>query len=260
MSIPHHRRLIVDLMKYQREIPSVPHDLLVDVGFVNDRRRLLAARISWPAIMIRAFALVAGKFPQLRQTFLRGPVPRIYEHPCSVAMLSLAREYRGDKWLFFARIRQPEVESLAEIQRRIDRFATGPVERVFRDQLRVVAMPWPLRAVLWHWRLYFSGSTRVRRLGTFGLTTLARKGVSITHPVAPIPYVLSYGPFDEEQRMRISVTYDHRLVDGSTIADVLNALDGVLSHQILDEMKALPTSSGFRAAAEVACPSLEGSA
>ena len=106
----------------------------------------------------------------------------------------------------------------------------------------------------------FSGSTRVRRLGTFGLTTLARKGVSIVHPVAPIPYVMSYGPFDEEQRMRISVTYDHRLVDGSTVADVLNALDNVLQNQILDEMKALPTSSDFRAAAEVACPNLEGSA
>jgi hypothetical protein len=210
--------------------------------------------------MIKAFAIVAGKFPQLRQTYLRGPVPRIYEHPFSVAMLSLAREYQGDKWLFFARMSRPEEEALAGIQRWIDRFATGPVDHVFRGQLRVVSMPWPLRALFWHSRLYFSGPNRVRRLGTFGLTTLARKGVSIAHPVAPIPYVLSYGPFDEEQRMRISVTYDHRLVDGSTIADVLNAIDHVLQHQLLDEMRAMPTSSGFRVAAEVACPNLEGSA
>ena len=167
MPIPRHRRLIVDLMKYQREIPSVPHDYLSDLGFVNDHRRLLASRISWSAIMVKAFAIVAGDFPELRQTYMRAPMPRIYEHPFSVAMLALAREHRGHKWLFFARIERPEVETLLELQRRIDKFATGPVDRVFRDQLSLVALPWPLRALVWRWRLHVRFTRHVGVIAIF---------------------------------------------------------------------------------------------
>ena len=259
MPIPRHRRLIVDLLRYQREIPTVPHARLVDLGTVNDLRRVLSKRISLPAIMIRAFGLVSAKFPQLRQTYMRGPVPHIYEHPFSIAMIALAREYRGHPWLFFARISRPEYRTLTDIQERMDRFATAPVGELFGEQLRVAAAPWPIRAMLWRARLHLSGRKRVDRLGTFGLTTLAGKGVSISDAKAPISYVLTYGPFDDDQRVQVTVVYDHRLIDGSTVADVLVELENVLRTRIYDEMRKIP-SSGFRVGAGIVGPQLEGSA
>lgn len=235
-------------MHFQREIPTVPQDYRMELGPLCERRRELKRRIGWSVIMAKAFAAVARDYAELRQTFLPWPFGRIHLHPHSVAMVALTREFEGENWLLFAPLVRPEEQPLAKLQRRIDSYRSSPVEVRFKQQLRLARMPWLVRRALWWCRIHGRGAKRVKRLGTFGLTSVGSKGVSIRHPIAPVPYVLTYGPFDESGRVRATIVYDHRLVDGSRVADALLDMERVLQGPLLAELKTRPSASHVRVA------------
>ena len=71
------------------------------------------------------------------------------------------------------------------------------------------------------------------------MTTLAGKGVEIQDPPAFLTSNLTYGPLDGQGRCRVTISYDHRLMDGSFIADCLIELEHVLNGTIADELQAI---------------------
>jgi hypothetical protein len=51
----------------------------------------------------------------------------------------------------------------------------------------------------------------------------------------------TYGPIDERGRCRVTIAYDHRLLDGRHVADILRELDEALNGPLaaeLDQMAA----------------------
>ena len=78
-----------------------------------------------------------------------------------------------------------------------------------------------MRRLLWSWTLNVGGPNRVRRSGTFFLTTIAGHGAEIQHPPAFLTANATYGPIDENGKSRVTLAYDHRLMDGRLIADAL---------------------------------------
>jgi hypothetical protein len=91
--------------------------------------------------------------------------------------------------------------------------------------------------------LNVSLSKRASRSGTFFLTTLAGKGVEIQDPPAFLTSNLTYGPLDQQYRSRVTMSYDHRLMDGSFVADCLLELERVLNGPIADELKSILATS-----------------
>lgn len=237
--VPASRRLTFDLLWFNRSVPLCGHDRIVDLATVAEARSLAATRISWPALFIRAFSLVASQYPQLRQTWYRWPLAHLYQHPVNVASITVHREWKGDPWLFWGQISEPEQLSLSEIQRQLDRFRDGPVSKTFRRQVQLAKLPTLLRRMIWWWNINVATSRRARRLGTFFLSTLAGRGAEIQVPPSIHTGCLTFGPLNEAGQCRVTLAYDHRVMDGAIVAEILESLERVLCGQMLTELRNL---------------------
>lgn len=239
MRLPRSRRLTIDVLHYHRQVPTCAHDRLVDLSPLIAARNALPRRISWSMLFAKAFGIVAAEFPVLRQTYLRWPWPHIYQHPYSVAMVATHREIDGEPWLFWSRFTQPEAQALDAMQQLLERYLEAPIRDVYLRQWQLSALPTPVRRLLWWWTLNVSGVKRAKRSGTFFLTTIAGKGAEIQHPPAFLTSNLTYGPIDKDGRCRVTIAYDHRLMDGLVVADCLARLEVVLNETISLELGSL---------------------
>ncbi|HEX4073261.1 MAG TPA: hypothetical protein VHX68_18925, partial [Planctomycetaceae bacterium] len=91
MRVPRSRRLTIDLLHYRAKVPTCAHDRVCDFRPVAEARERSAVRISWSMIFIKAFGMVAARYPALRQMYVPFPWPHIYQHPTSVAMVATHR-------------------------------------------------------------------------------------------------------------------------------------------------------------------------
>ena len=202
-----------------------------------EARSRAAVRISWSALFIKAWGDVSSRHPSLRQTWRTFPWPHIFQHQTSVANLAVSRAHDGVDWLCWGLIRSPEHRSLPEIQAAIDAFSNEPVDRQFRRQLKFSALPAIVRRAIWWWNLNIAGEKRATRLGTFSLTTVSGRGVSIQHPPTVMTTGLTFGPLDQHGRMTVTLVYDHRLMDGAFVADRLIDLEQQLNEAVLTELR-----------------------
>jgi hypothetical protein len=245
MRIPRSRRLTIDVLHYRAKVPTCAHDRLCDFRRVAEARAQCPVRISWSMIFIKAFGLVAARVPVLRQTYQRWPWPHVYQHPTSVAMVATHRDFGGESWLFWSRFSSPEAKPLVRLQASLDRYLADPVETTFTWQYQLSGFPTPVRRLLWSWTLTMGGPNRVRRSGTFFLTTIAGQGAEIQHPPAFLTTNATYGPIDANGQSRVTLAYDHRLMDGRLVADVLGGIEEAMCGPIvaeLDSIVANPTS------------------
>ena len=241
-SIPRSRRLTLDVLHYHKQSATCAHDRLFDMSHVAELRARLPVRISWAVLFIKAFAIVAARRPVLRQTYQSWPWSHIYQHPLNVAMMATHRIHQDEPWVFWSRFVQPEQQTLEAIQAKLERYQTEPVTKIFRQQWQLSGLPTLLRRTLWWWTFNIAVAKRAHRSGTFFLTTLAGKGVEIQDPPAFLTTNLTYGPMDERHRCRVTMSFDHRLMDGSFVADCLNELDQVFHGPIAEELKAIISS------------------
>ena len=236
MPVPASRRLTCDLLWFNRSVPLCGHDRVIQLGELAQARSNLSCRISWPALFIRAFGLVAHQHPELRQTWYRWPIAHLYQHPVNVASVSVHREWNGTPWLFWGQIHEPELLSLTTIQMQLDRFRDGPVASVFRLQRQLVQLPTLLRRLIWWWNLNISTTGRAKRFGTFLVSTLAGRGAEIQIPPSIHTGCLTYGPLNKDGECRVTLAYDHRVMDGVCVAEVLESLETVLTKRMLVEL------------------------
>ena len=138
--IPRSRRLTWDLLHFHRAVPLCGHDRFCNLRAVAEARAASPVRVSWPAIFLKAYAIVAQEIPELRQTWYRWPWAHLYQHPQSIGILTVQREFKGEPWLFWARIPVPEETPLTEIQATIDRYTTELVPDLFRKELQFASL------------------------------------------------------------------------------------------------------------------------
>lgn len=238
-AVPRSRRLVLDILRFADTIPTCTQVRPMDLSALRDTRSRLPDRISWPAIFIKAWAAVSVRHPRLLQSWRRFPWPHLYQHTEPTASLSVARRYRDDDWLFWGKIHSPQRRTLSDIQQRLNRLTTAPIETTFRRQLKFVALPGFLRRCLWWWNLHVTGDKRARRIGTFLLTTVAGRGAETQHPPTLHTSCISYSPLDERGISRVRFIYDHRVMDGSFVAGRLVELESELQGPILSELESL---------------------
>src|SRR5437588_10387962 len=98
------RRLICDLLHFSRAVPTVPVQRRINVADLVEARVRASRRVSWCAIFTKAFARAAIHTPELRRAYLAFPWPRLYEHPCNVATVTVERLYQGENAVFFGHL------------------------------------------------------------------------------------------------------------------------------------------------------------
>ncbi len=240
LSLP--RQLICDYLHFAQKIPTVPVQRRMRLGEVVAARAATRLRPSWCAIFTKAYGFVTAATPVLRRAYMSFPRPRLYEHPINVASIAIERKFGVEDAVFFAHIRQPETLSLADIDLRLRRFKDEPLES-FGDFRRIVLMnrfPRPLRRLLWWIGLNVWGRKRAAFMGTSGITVYAGLGAASLHPLSLLTTTLNYGVIEPDGTVDVRLTYDHRVLDGATVARALAELERVLTHEILAELRYLP--------------------
>lgn len=238
LSVP--RRIVVDYLRHVRRIPSAPIEMRMCLDEVMAVRAACADRPPWTAIFVKAYALAARDMPELRQAYITLPRPHIYEYPTSVAGLAVEREIAGEKAVLTCLIKDPASLDVAEIGRRIRYAASAEVESVkdFARILRIGRMPGPMRRIAW-WLGMNIGRQRGNYIGTFGVSVFSGLRAEAPYPMSAWGMLLSYGIFDEEGNLPVRLTFDHRLMDGSTVARALARIEEALKGPVTDELRVL---------------------
>lgn len=241
------RKLVTEMLYHAAQVPSIPVSRQMNVS------RLLAARTSvkgapaWTALFMRAYGMVAQTHPALRRAYMPWPTPHLYEHPFSVGALVVERDLDGEAALLAAKVSEVENCTARQIQDRIDYLKNTPVWEIgdFRQLLRIGMLPHLLRRFIFWQSLYWSGAKRAKRFGTFMVSSYGSLGAEQVHPITPLTSLLTFGPIDSSGNVCVKVIYDHRVMDGRTVAVALASLQQVLDEQIPAE---IAPSAGLRAA------------
>jgi hypothetical protein len=246
--IPASRRLTWDLLWFHKDVPLCAHDRKMDLKQVAEAREACAVRIGWPVLFLKAFAIVARDIPELRQTWYRWPWSHLYQHPNSVGTMTVHREIAGVPWLFWGLVTSPDDKALSDIQEEADHFRDAEPGVVFRKQRKLSRLPTLIRRAIWWWNLNIATHGRASRIGTFFLSTLSSRGAEIQLPPSVHTCCLTYGPLDEQGVCRVTIGYDHRVMDGALIATVLQRLEETLKTVLGSELSQLTTTNAKKAA------------
>jgi hypothetical protein len=184
--------------------------------------------------------LVAREFPDLRRAYLKIPWPHLYEYPASNASLVIERDYRGEPSLFSISIKDPAGHSLRDLARVIRHAATAPVDEIkdFHRSLRIAGLPRPLRRLMW-WLGLNIGRQRGNYFGTFTLSVYSALNAESLHPLTPLTTLLNYGVISSDGNVNVRIIYDHRVMNGATVARALVRLEEVLNTVVAEELRSL---------------------
>ena len=240
------RRMVGDLMHFSRKVPIVAIERRVPLAEIIEVRSRMAKRPSWFALFAKAYAIACSRTPELRQSYLTFPWDRLHQHACNVASLAIVRKVADEDAVIALKINEPEKMSLAEIDDRIHRGRTEPMENFgeFRQYLRMIRLPRILRRLMWWCGLNLSGDLRARYCGTFGVTAVSALGSASLHVLCPLTTTLTYGVFADDGSVMVRLFFDHRVMDGIVTAAALAELEKALHGPILEEMR-----TGIRLAA-----------
>jgi len=238
LSVP--RRMVIDLLYFARAIPTVPVQKRMRLKPLIEARAACRERPRWTAIFTKGYALMAEEFPEFRRAYCRIPWTHLYEYPTSNATVIIERDYRGEPGLFSIAIKNPARQSLQEIGRQLEHASTAPVEQIkdFRRAMNFARLPRPLRRAFW-WICLNFGRQRANYFGTFAVSVYSALQAESLHPLSPITTMLNYGVMSGDGQLDVRIIYDHRVMNGATVARALGRLEEILNSAILDEVRAL---------------------
>ena len=231
------RRFVGDLLHAAAGVPTVPVQRPMELARLADARAGLTDRPTWTALFTLAYARVARDFPELRRAYLSFPYARLYEYPVSVAAVAVERDFGGEPGVFVGKVKDPAAFSLEELDGLLTHFRTAPIHQVkdFRRALRVAALPLPMRRLLWGYALN-SGRQRGNYVGTFGVSVYSALGAESLHPISPCTTTLTYGVIGPAGDLDVRLVYDHRVLDGATVARALARLEVQLNEALPAEL------------------------
>jgi hypothetical protein len=194
-------------------------------------------RISWVTIFLRSYSIVCQEVPELRSLYFCMPWSRLYEHPNTVASITIHRpDDSGAERLIWARISHCETSSLQEIQRQLDDAVSKPLREVFRDGLRMERVPSCIRRLAWWLGMNWKPRQRAKKVGTFSVSTLAGEDASnYGHPLV-VTSSLSYTRCNSQGECTVTMIADHRVLDGMLAARSLKRLEEVMNTIVVKEL------------------------
>ena len=243
LSLP--RRFICDLMSFAQKVPTVPMQRRMQLADVIEARAAWPKHISWCAIFLKAYAIVAKERPELRRAYIPFPWANIYEHPENVASFSLERDYKGEEAVFFGQIASPEKLSLVELDAIVRHYKAAPIESIpsYNHALLLSRLPSFLRRFIWWAGLCTDGRYRAYFFGTFAISVVASLGAAGLHILSPLTTTLNYGTFAADGSLDVRLAYDHRVLDGAVVARAMVALEETLHNVIVPELLAGPPTA-----------------
>jgi hypothetical protein len=234
------RRLVGDLMRFSVRIPRITVQRQMNLAPLLDARATQPRRPSWTVLFLKGYGLLCQDVPELRRSYVKLPKPHFYEYPMSVASLAHEREYEGERIVLLTTIKGPEHRAINDLQATVDAARSRPVHEIkaFRRALKFATLPALIR-----WMLMWLGLNiarrRARHFGTFQLSVYSGLGAESLNPLTPLTTLLNWGPISDDGTVNVRILYDHRVMDGATVARALVRFEDILNNQIALEVSSL---------------------
>jgi hypothetical protein len=231
------RRLVGDLMSFSLTVPRVSVQRRMNIRSLVEARRRMEPRASWTSIFVKGYSVLAQETPEFRRAYVKLPWPHLYQYPLSVASIAYEREHEGEHAVLLGRIKAPELLSIAELNHHLATMANSPVTEIkdFRRALQIARLPMPLRRLMM-WLGLNIGRQRPNYFGTFQFSVYAGLGADSFNPLTPLTTLLNYGPLGEDGCLNVRILYDHRVMDGASVARALVRFEEILNGDILHEL------------------------
>ncbi len=214
-------------------------DTDVDLSAVEEHRataRSRGARYSWVSYLIHATGRTLAEYPAANAALRGGPLPRIARYDGVDVKLTLDKTLAGHRVVLAGLLRDAHTSGLDEIQAGVDHYRAADPDRApeFAGVRKLDRLPLPVGELVF--RLGVGSLTRRRALmGTVSVTSLGRGAVDAFHSVGGTTITLGAGrvvrrPVVREDAVviapvqRLSLAFDHRVIDGALAAEVLTAL------------------------------------
>jgi hypothetical protein len=229
-------------MKFRRwQTLSKGRTLVLDIVNIAQKMPIAPLMREFDLERIGQLRVVSERNPILRQVYTPLPFPHIYTHPKNVALVTITRVVDGESRLYFARFHRPEERSLVQLQEQYEEFRRAPIDqlRQFKRQDLLSSMPWFVRKAVWFLLTHFWPSKRAANIGTYGLSLSGFRGNLGTFHLGPNTTTLGYELFPRKGRNRVILTFDHRILDGKPVSDILTDLQRAFANEIAQELEAL---------------------
>lgn len=231
--------MVCDLMHFSQQVPVAIAERKMDLGPLFEARKKATNRPAWTTLFAKAYGMVCAANPELRRCYLKFPWHRLYEHPHSIVALNVERRLQDEDVVLFCLVRAPENRKLAEIENVVREHMEKPVQELRSHQraMAVASIPWPLRRLFWWCALNLFGRRRCHNYGTFSLTSVGSRGAGLLGVAPILTTALHYGQIDSQGKVDVRLSWDHRVMDGSTLARALVDLEKHLNTEIAEEIR-----------------------
>jgi pyruvate/2-oxoglutarate dehydrogenase complex dihydrolipoamide acyltransferase (E2) component len=235
------RKHTLHFLREIRAFSPVFLDTEIDMTAVV-RHRDTRHKYSVVTYVLYAAARVLAAHPEANAAIRGRGRPRVARYTSVNGKLTLDRTLNGRRIVLSTVLPDLQRASLNDIQRQVDHFRLGDpaVMPEFAPARLLHRLPWPLDGLLF--RLAVRPLTRrATAFGTFAVTSLGHRPVDGFYSVGGTTMTLGIGQIADRPvaragnvvvapMMRLSLAFDHRVVDGAEAADVLAdvkcALDG----------------------------------
>ncbi len=216
---------------------SVPTYLFfdIDMSWAENLRSKFADRgekITVTALLLKAIAIAQKNHPSSRTALL--PWGKVVTFNNIVAGFTVERYIDDRPAVFFGTIEAPDTKLLTEMMDELVEYKECAIEEhpQLKRQHQVSQMPWLLRQLLLSLAMVFP-LLRLQIIdATFGLSSLGKFGVSaVTGPCVSTSTfgvgaveerpVVRNGTIEVHPMMTLSLSFDHRLMDGADAARFL---------------------------------------
>lgn len=238
------RRILTDLSHASLAFPRATLRTRIHIPALIAPRESAprGARIPWPILFAKAFALVAQDMPHLRRVYAKLPWPHFYELPTSVGSIIIERDWPEvaptEQALFLGRLKDPASTTLPDLAAAMRHQKTAPIDSIadFRRILMLAGLPLPLRRA-GLWLALNLGRQVPNYFGTFAISPLGSHGAAILHTIPVWTSFLNYGPIDETGGTDVYLSVDHRVMDGGHAARAITAMEAALNGPVLAELQ-----------------------
>ncbi|WP_156755325.1 2-oxo acid dehydrogenase subunit E2 [Actinokineospora pegani] len=236
--VPAARRQTLHFLRFAEAAAPVHLDTEVDATALL-AHRVRGRRYSVVSYAMRALGEVMPGFPEANAAFAGSLRPRVARHAAVDVKLTLDKKVDGTRSVLSVVLPDVDGCTLDHLQNAVERLRDTPVGEIRELDGARALQKLPLLVG----RLAFALANRLRgrhtRMGTVALTSLGHApvrrffshgGTTVTiglGRIAPTPVVVD-GEVVVRPVLPLSLTFDHRVIDGAMAADLLTALKTTL--------------------------------
>ncbi|HEU5356842.1 MAG TPA: 2-oxo acid dehydrogenase subunit E2 [Actinocrinis sp.] len=237
------RRHTLEFLKEIRAVSPVFLDTEVDMSRVlehRDARRESGQRYSPIVYLVYCAARVLAAHPEANSAILGRRSPRVARFDGVDAKVTLDKRMGGHRVVLAAVLAGVDTAQLSSIQQHLEQVRDCDPDSApqFAPTRLLQRVPWPLRGLLYR-RAVRPLRGRAGVFGTFAVTSLGHRAVDGFHSVGGTTVTLGMGRIAERPvvragelaiapTMRLSLAFDHRVIDGAEAADVLTGIKDAL--------------------------------